>query len=266
MPREGARVPPAQAEPASQTLNANSEAYGWFTGCGRSVRGRPERRAEMHRRRPSSAPDRATSLRRRRSGRGNRTFESVGAERDALTARCWLGRLSWLLGDNRSAATDRPGHRGFGGFGRQPGAGYGVQLPLAERHADPDFEAGQQLARKAIEIAEQTGGNAALVHAYNNLGACLMWKGHLEGADYLLRSLDLALEHHLPDDFGRAYANLSGQGNRLFPFATAQSEAFLIERSSTRRGLSPTGSSTDGSAPAGANSSSSPADGPRRSP
>ena len=40
---------------------------------------------------------------------------------------------------------------------------------------------------------------------------------------------DLALEHHLPDDVGRAYANLSGQGQRIFPFAYAESEALLVE-------------------------------------
>ena len=90
---------------------------------------------------------------------------------------------------------------------------------------------------------------AALVHAYNNLGACLLWQRRPEGAEYLRRSRDLALEHHLPDDVGRAYANLSGQGNRIFPFAYAESEAILVEGVDTPRGRFPTASSTDGSAP-----------------
>jgi len=94
---------------------------------------------------------------------------------------------------------------------------------------EPDFEAGEKWARKAIEIAEQTDATAALVHAYNNLGSCLMWKGDVEGANYLRRSLALGLENHLPDDVGRAYANLSGQGNRYFPFAYPESEALLLE-------------------------------------
>ena len=133
---------------------------------------------------------------------------------------------------------------------------------------EPDFEAGEQWARKAIEIAEQTDATAALVHAYNNLGACLHLAGRPRRAPTTCAAAcDLAIEHHLPDDVGRAYANLTGQGNRIFPFAYAESEALLRGgRSSTPPARSPTASSTDGSAPAGANSSSSPADGRRRSP
>ncbi|MGH2384933.1 MAG: tetratricopeptide repeat protein, partial [Candidatus Limnocylindria bacterium] len=94
---------------------------------------------------------------------------------------------------------------------------------------EPDYEAGEAWSRKAIAVAEATGGTEALVHAYNNLGFCLLSRGHAEGVDHLRRSLDLAREHHLPDDVGRAYANLSGQGTRIFPFAYAESEALLTE-------------------------------------
>ena len=109
---------------------------------------------------------------------------------------------------------------------------------------EPDFDAGEKWARKAIEVAEQTDATAALVHAYNNLGATLIWRGDLAGAEYLRRSRDLGIEHHLPDDVGRAYANLSGQGQRIFPFAYAESEAILVEGVDTppddpRRGLRP---------------------------
>ncbi len=84
----------------------------------------------------------------------------------------------------------------------------------------PDFDAGEKWARKAIEIAEATDAKDVLVHAYNNLGTCLIGKGDARGRDYLLKSRDLGLELRLPDDVGRVYANITGQGARIFPFGT----------------------------------------------
>ena len=212
-------------------LNANREAYDWFTDAAEAVADDPELRGEMIE---------AASMQRYLLGDiGEATdqqeeaialLESVGAERAALKARSWLGRLRWLLGDKPESqrqidlAID-----GLERLGASPELAMAYSFRSQSVMLEPDFEAGEKWARKAIEIAEETNGTAALVHAYNNLGSCLVWKGDIEGVDYLRLSLALALENQLPDDVGRAYANLSGQGNRYFPFAYAESEALLVE-------------------------------------
>ncbi len=157
-------------------------------------------------------------------------FESVGAEREALNARRWLGRFRWLLGDK--AESERQIDLAISGLerlGPSPELAMAYSFRSQSDMLEPDFDAGEKWARKAIEVAEQTDATAALVHAYNNLGSVLHWKGETEGVEYLRRSLQLALENHLPDDVGRAYANLTGQGNRIFPFPHAESEALLLE-------------------------------------
>ena len=78
-------------------------------------------------------------------------------------------------------------------------------------------------------MAEATGATVALVHAENNLGTCLLGVGDASGNEHLRRSLELALQHHLTDDAGRAYANASGQGWRIFPYGYAESEALINE-------------------------------------
>jgi tetratricopeptide (TPR) repeat protein len=215
----------------ASTLNANREAYDWFTDAAEAVADDPEHRAEMIE---------AASMQRYLLGDISEAtdqqeeaialFESVGAERAALSARSWLGRLRWLLGDKPESQRQIDlAIEGLERLGPSPELAMAYSFRSQSVMLEPDFEAGEKWARKAIEIAERTDGTPALVHAYNNLGACLMWKGDLEGAGYLRRSLELALENHLPDDVGRAYANLSGQGNRYFPFAYPESEALLIE-------------------------------------
>ena len=215
----------------AQVLNANREAFGWFTDAADASADDPFFRGEMV---EAAAQQRyllgeigeATEL----QDEAISLFESAGANRSALNARRWLGRFRWLLGDKPES--QRQIDLAIGGLER---LGPSRELAMAYSFRsqsvmlEPDFEAGEKWARKAIEIAEQTDATAALVHAYNNLGSCLMWHGDLAGAEYLRRSRDLGIENHLPDDVGRAYANLSGQGNRLFPFAYAESEALLKE-------------------------------------
>ena len=58
-------------------------------------------------------------------------------------------------------------------------------------------------------------------------GRACCGEGDGAGAEYLRRSRDLAIENHLTDDAGRAYANWTGQGTRIFPFAYAETEALL---------------------------------------
>ena len=181
----------------AQALNANREAYGWFTDAAAAFADDPLHRAEMI---EAAAQQRyligeiqaATELQEEAIA----LFESVGAERQALNARRWLGRFRWLLGDKaESRATDRPCHQRPRAPRAQPGAGNGVQLPLPERSCSSrTSKAGEYWARKAIEVAEQTDATAALVHAYNNLGSVLHWRGEQAGVDYLRRSLQLALE------------------------------------------------------------------------
>ena len=217
--------------------------------CGRSrSRTIPMQRAEMI----EAAAHAALPARRHQRGDGAQQeeaialFESVGAERAALSARRWLGRFRWLLGDKPESQRQIDlAIEGLERLGPSPELAMAYSFRSQSVMLEPDFEAGEKWARKAIEIAEQTDATAALVHAYNNLGACLMWQGDLEGADYLRRSLDLALEHHLPDDVGRAYANLSGQGNRYLPVrlrgvgGAADRGRRVLRPDDSRRGLRP---------------------------
>ncbi len=215
----------------AQVLNANREAFDWFTDAAEASADDPLFRAEMiemaaFQRYLLGEINEATE----QQEEAITLFESAGAERSALNARRWLGRFRWLLGDKPESQRQIDlAINGLERLGPSPELAMAFSFRSQSLMLEPDFEAGEKWARKAIEIAEQTDATAALVHAYNNLGSCLMWKGDLAGADYLRRSRDLGLQHHLPDDVGRAYANLSGQGNRIFPFEYAESEALLIE-------------------------------------
>jgi tetratricopeptide (TPR) repeat protein len=215
----------------AQALNANREAYGWFTDAAEAFADDPERRAEMIEaaaQQPYLLGEIDTA--KKQQEEAIRLYESVGADRAALNARRWLGRFSWLLGDPREAqrqiglAID-----GLERMGPSPELAMAYSFRSQSVMLEPDFEAAAEWARKAIAVAESTDATAALVHAYNNLGYCLLSQGDATGADYLRRSRDLGLQHHLPDDVGRAYANLSGQGTRIFPFSYAETEALMTE-------------------------------------
>ena len=221
------RIAAEQAE----ALNANREAYGWFTDAAAAFADDPLHRAEMI---EAAAQQRyligeipaATDLQEEAIA----GFESVGAEREALNARRWLCRFRWLMGDKKESERQiELAITGLERLGPSPELAMAYSFRSQSLMLEPDFDGGEYWARKAIAVAEQTDATAALVHAYNNLGSVLHWRGEQQGVDYLRRSLALAIEHRLPDDAGRAYANLSGQGNRLFPFGYAESEALLRE-------------------------------------
>ena len=76
----------------------------------------------------------------------------------------------------------------------------------------PDYVTGIAQARRAIEVADQVDSVEAKVHALNNLGLSLIGIGDEAGVADVRESLRLALEHHLPDDVGRAYLNLTAPG------------------------------------------------------
>ena len=93
----------------------------------------------------------------------------------------------------------------------------------------PDFDGAEHWARRAIEVAEATGATTALMHAYNNLGTSLMGMADASGIEYLRRSRDLAIEHHLPDEVGRANTNLASQGSRILPMRYEEMDQHLVE-------------------------------------
>jgi adenylate cyclase len=215
----------------AERLNASREALGWYQSAADAFGDEPARRAEM-----LEAAARQTYL----IGDIDETtklqheavdlYEGADAEVAALNARRWLGRYYWLQGNPEEA--DRQIRLAIAGLERLPPTpelAYAYSFHSQSLMLIPDIDAGEEWARKAIAVAEATGATGALVHAYNNLGSCLGWRGDPEGFVYLRRSLDLALEHNLTDDAGRAYANMSGQGNAIFPFPYAESEAFLRE-------------------------------------
>jgi len=215
----------------AEALNANREAHGWFTDAAAAFADDPARRAEM-----IEAAARQSYLlgeigpATEQQEEAIRLSESAGAVVAALNARRWLGRYRWLLGDPVEA--DRQIGLAIDGLerlGPSPELAIAYSFRSQSVMLDPDFEAGEAWARKAIAVAEATSATAALVHAYNNLGFCLLSRGDAAGVDYLRRSLEMALANHLTDDVGRAHANLSGQGTRVFPFPYAESETLLTE-------------------------------------
>jgi adenylate cyclase len=215
----------------AQALNANREAYGWFIDAAAAFADEPLRRAEMI----GAATQQIYLLGEvddaiRLQNQVIEIFESAGDERAALNARRWLGRFYWLSGNPQEAA--RQIDMAIDGLERLgPSAELAVAYSFRAQSVMlvPDFEAGAKWARKAIEIAEAIGAEAALVHAYNNLGTCLIGKGDAQGVDYLQRSIELGLKLRLPDDVGRAYANITAQGSRIFPFHAARVEELLRE-------------------------------------
>jgi len=212
-------------------LNANREAHGWFTDAAAACEDDPAGRAEMIEAAAQQVYllgeiDEATA----QQEEAIRLYESVGDDRAAFNARRWLGRFHWLRGDPAEATRQIDlAIRGLERLGPSPELAMAYSFRSQSVMLEPDYEAGELWARKAIEVAEQTDATVALVHAYNNLGTCLLGKGDPAGPDYLRRSRDLALERHLPDDVGRAYTNLSGQGSRIFPFPYAEMEELLTE-------------------------------------
>ena len=80
-----------------------------------------------------------------------------------------------------------------------------------------------------------------MIHATNNLGTCLLGKDDAAGIDHLRRSRALALEHHLPDEVGRANSNLSSQGGRIFPLPYEEMDRQLLEATDYARRTIPDG-------------------------
>ena len=157
-------------------------------------------------------------------------YERAGDRLHALNCRRLLGRYSWLDGRGEDAVREIDAAvEGLEALDPSPelALAYSYQSQLA--FLAPDYELGQQIARKAIGVAEAVGSVEALAHALNNLGMCRAGLGDPGGIDDVRRSLAIALEHNLVDDASRAYTNLSGQGAAIGFFPYAESEALYAE-------------------------------------
>jgi adenylate cyclase len=212
-------------------LNAGWEARDWYLKAADAFADEPMRRAEMLE--AAAWQTYLVGVKAESIGLEHeavRLYEEAGDELRALNARRMLGRYHWYEGDPAESA--RQIGLAIEGLERLPPTPE-LAFAYSERSRTlmlaPDYPAGEEWARKAIGVGEETGAVAAVAHAYNNLGMCRIGRGDAGGYDDLRKSLAIALEHHLTDDAGRAYANMSGQGQRILPFGYAGAEAFFAE-------------------------------------
>ena len=227
----------------AERLNAGFEARGWYLQAAEAFADEPMRRAQM-----LEAAARQTYLVATSKEaivlqtEAIALYERAGAEVPALQARATIGRYHWLQGD--PAASEREIGLAIAGLEQLPPTpelAYAYSSRSQYLMLRPDYRQGEELARKAIAIGEATGATGALAHAYNNLGMCLNGLGDDAGHEYLQRSLQLSLEHGLTDDAGRAYVNMMGEGNRIFPFGYAGEEELLNEALAFARRTIPDG-------------------------
>ena len=227
----------------AERLNAGSEAKGWYLQAAEAFADEPIRRAQMLEAAAKQTYLVATS----KEAIGLQSeaislYEQAGAEVAALHARATIGRYHWLQGDPDES--ERQIGLAIAGLERLPPTpelAYAYSSRSQYLMLRPDFRQGEELARKAIAVGEATGATGALAHAYNNLGMCLNGMGDATGYDFLRRSLELSIELGLPDDAGRAYVNISGEGNRVFPFGYRGAEDLLDEALEYARRTTPGG-------------------------
>lgn len=157
-------------------------------------------------------------------------YESQGDRLHALDRLRLLGRYRWM--DGQGAEAERDIATAVDGLERLPPS---MELALAYSYRSQirmlasDYPAGVEWAERAIRAAEPLNATEVLVHALNNLGSCLNGLGDPRGMEFLRRSLTMSLEHHLHDDAGRAYTNLSGQGWQISHVPYEQADAFFLE-------------------------------------
>jgi adenylate cyclase len=229
--RERAREYLPQAAARAERLNAPNEARAMYIEAADLFRDDPVRRADMLERVAFLAylmleVDAAIAA----ITEASALYREAGDELRALDTRRKLGRYYWRNGRGREAEEETIA--AVEGLQRLP-----VSAELAHalsarsqlRMLTPDFEAGVRWAEEAIAIADQVGATAAKVHALNNRGVSRMGLGDPTGLADLQESLRLALEHNMPDDAARAYANMSSQGTAISFFEPDEQEAFFDE-------------------------------------
>lgn len=132
---------------------------------------------------------------------GERTLEGDGLR--------WLSRLSYLNGER--AASDRFGAEAVALLETCPP---GPELAMAYSNRAQlgmlagDVAEAETWGLKAIALAEQVGREDILSHALNNVGTAKCWVDPEGSRAALVRSLELALAHDLPEHVARAYTNL----------------------------------------------------------
>jgi adenylate cyclase len=229
--RERAREVLPRAAARAERLNAPNEARAMYAEAADLFRDDPVRRADMLERVAFLAylmleVDAAIAA----ITEASALYREAGDELRALDSRRKLGRYYWMNGRGREAEEETIA--AVEGLRRLP-----ISAELAHalsarsqlRMLTPDFEAGVRWAEEAIAIADQVGAIAAKVHALNNRGVSRMGLGDPTGLADLQESLRLALEHNMPDDAARAYANMSSQGTAISFFEPDEQEAFFEE-------------------------------------
>lgn len=139
-------------------------------------------------------------------------------------AHRWLSRLAWFNTDNRTAESEAL--LAVDLLERLPP---GPELAMAYSNLSQlgmltrDWERAVTWGGRAIELAEQLGETATLVHALNNVGTAEVQKGSAAGWSQLRKSLEMALDHGLPEHAARAYTNLAASAVELHEYALAES-------------------------------------------
>jgi ATP/maltotriose-dependent transcriptional regulator MalT len=219
-------------------LGAHREAAAQFARALRFADGLPgDERVELLEQRSyecylTSAIDDAIDARRRALAehhrRGNRLREG--------DAHRWLSRLAWFLADNAAAEAE-----GRTAVELLEGLPPGGELAMAYSHmADlrmlaSDVAAARDWGERAIELAERLDETETLVHALHNVGLAELYAGAPEGAEKLLRSLELATAAGLEEHVTRAHANLAAHAIRTREYQLGDHHlAIGIERARER--------------------------------
>jgi class 3 adenylate cyclase/tetratricopeptide (TPR) repeat protein len=221
---------PRAAERAAR-LNAPREARDWYLEAADLFDSEPARRAQMLERAAHFSyligeVARAIEL----VTEAGRLYDEVGDRLHALDSRRLLGRYYWMNGRGRRGETEvLAAIEGLEQLPPSPELALAYSYRSQMRMLMPDYPTGERVARQAIEVAEEVGSVEAMTHALNNLGTSLLGLGDPSGLDHLRRSLKLALDHNLPDDAGRAYTNVIGQGAAISYFEPDEHEALFAE-------------------------------------
>jgi adenylate cyclase len=226
---EKARTYLPKAADRAASLNAAHEALRFYVEAAGLFSDDPGRRAGLLEAAAAQAyliadMDQAISL----TSRAIELYEAAANTLGALDCRRLLGRYRWLAGHGDESEVEiQRAIEGLERLAPSPELAMAYSFRSQLRMLMPDYPAAEAWARKAIEMAERTGATAAQVHAYNNLGVSLLGLGDPTGPDYIRRSLELALEHNMPDDAVRAYVNLGSQGYGMAFLPYSEMEALF---------------------------------------
>ena len=134
-----------------------------------------------------------------------------------------LSRFHWFLGNNGVAETYA--EQALAIAKKLPGS-----IELARAYSNRSqlhmlkSENAQAIAygEKALELAERLQSYAVMSHALNNIGTAEWASGDAQGVSTLIKSLQLAKEHHLEEHVARANTNITSLAvrNRQYEFAS----------------------------------------------